>query len=263
MENKTSIEEQNNISEETKMNNSNIIKNISFDQKEILWNIMKLYNEGNAFDCDMTASSLKFYEHKNADKYNIPEPKYLFDVYPQQEKIKKITQFKELPLKDGEIHSIVVDLPFVISPHTAPSAKNPKEGSNIIQNRFSSWYPYTEAYENFFWWMKECARVIDEGGIVVWKMQDTISGSVNHPFIEFSALCGQYFGLYLIDEFILEAKARLISPSKYKKQCHARKFTSEFLVLKKDTRLADKFSPLNMLEYCKQNVYEGKVIEVK
>ena len=46
-----------------KLNNSNVIKNISYDQKEILWNIMQLYNQGRPFDCDMTASKLKFYEY--------------------------------------------------------------------------------------------------------------------------------------------------------------------------------------------------------
>ena len=51
---------------------------------------MQLYNDGKPFDCDMTASTLKFYEQKKSDKYVIPEPKYLFDVYPQMDKIKKI-----------------------------------------------------------------------------------------------------------------------------------------------------------------------------
>lgn len=67
------------MTKEEKINNSNVIKNISYDQKEILFNVMKLYNNGEPFDCDITASSLKFYEQKKNDKYFIPEPKYLFD----------------------------------------------------------------------------------------------------------------------------------------------------------------------------------------
>lgn len=77
-----------NISTE-KLNNSNVIKNISFEQSEILWNIMQLYNDGNPFDCDMTASELKFYNGGKGHKYVIPEPKILFDVHPTQDKIKK------------------------------------------------------------------------------------------------------------------------------------------------------------------------------
>ena len=68
------------------LNNENIIKNISFDQTEILYNIMKLYNDGQPFDCDMTASELKFYEGRGA-KYTIPVPKILFDVFPQDERV--------------------------------------------------------------------------------------------------------------------------------------------------------------------------------
>jgi hypothetical protein len=45
-----------------KLNNSNIIKSISYDQTEILHNIGLLYNNGSdQFDADMTASSLGFY----------------------------------------------------------------------------------------------------------------------------------------------------------------------------------------------------------
>ena len=43
---------------------SNVIKSISFDQKEILYNIMHLHNNGLPFECDITYSSGKFYEPK-------------------------------------------------------------------------------------------------------------------------------------------------------------------------------------------------------
>lgn len=245
------------------LNNSNVIRNISTDQKEILYNIMTLYNNGNGFDCDMTSSSMKFYTVKKSDKYIIPEPPILFDVYPQDERIKKITPFNKLPLEDGAIHSIVCDLPFVISPKTCPSMFNKKEGSCIIANRFSSWYPYMEGYENMYWWIKECARVIDSNGIIVWKMQNTISGGLSHWFTMFCALCAQNEGLYMIDEFILEAKSRLISSAKIKKQQHARKYTSSFLVFKKDTTKAKKSNCIEILNDCIKNVYEGKEWEVK
>jgi hypothetical protein len=256
------IEEEDKIVDNT-LNNSNVIKNISYDQSEILWNIMKLYNNGEPFECDITASELKFYGKRPGSKYEIPEPKLLFDVYPQSDKIKKITPFQPLPLEDDSIGSEIVDLPFVISPKTAASAINPKEGSNLIMKRFSSWYPYREGYYNIYWWIKEAARVLKDNGILVWKFQDTISGSINHRFIQFSAECAMNFGFYVVDEFILEAKARLISASKIKKQMHARKYTSNFLVFIKDKKKAEKFSTLNMLEECKREVHEGYEFELK
>ena len=43
------------------------------------------------------------------------------------------------------------------------------------------------AYDNHYWWINECNRVLEDGGIIVWKMQDTISGSIFHNFIEFES----------------------------------------------------------------------------
>lgn len=237
--------------EKVPLNNNTIIKNISFDQSEILHNIMELYNNGEAFDCDMTASELKFYGDKKGNRYNIPVPKILFDVYPLNDTIQKITPFNALPLETKSIKSIVCDLPFVISPHTAPSVISPKDGSNLIQKRFSSWYPYMEAYENMYYWIGEMARVIDNGGIVVYKMQNTISGAVQHSFEEFAFMCAQKFGLYVIDKFILQAKARLISSSKIKKQQHARKYSSVFYVFQKNDRMLNKCNCFDIIEHCK------------
>ena len=246
------------------LNNQTIIKNISTDQSEILHNIGILYNDdSDQFDCDITASSLGFYGGKRKCKYVIPEPKILMDVYPTREDIIKITPFNKLPLEDNSIHSVVVDLPFVISPKKAPSATTDiKDGSNLIFKRFSSWYPAMEGYENMYWWLKECARVIDDGGIVIWKMQSTVSGGINHWYAPFCFMCAQNFGLYVIDEFILQAKARLISPKKYNKQCHARKFTSTFFVFKKEPKIAEKTNCLKILAECEKQ-YNNKQLDGK
>lgn len=249
--------------DKTELNNATIIKNISTDQSEILYNIMTLYNEGKPFDCDMTASSLAFYKAKKDNKYAIPCPKILYDVYPQTPETEKITPFEKLPLEDGSIHSIVVDLPFLIAPKTSKSVMEQKDGSNILQGRFSSWYPSGEFYENAYWWLNECYRVLDKGGICVWKMQNTVSGGLSHWFTPFSLLAGQDVGFYVIDEFILRAKARLISPTKYKQQVHARKYTSTFLVFKKDASNAKKSNIIELLNNCKAQDLEHKVWEIK
>ena len=85
-----------------KLNNSNIIRSVSSNQREILYNIMQLHNNGEPFDCDITASSLNFYNKSKTDKFNIPEPKYLFDVYPQFDKVTKITPFQKLRFNHQE-----------------------------------------------------------------------------------------------------------------------------------------------------------------
>ena len=245
------------------LDNTNIIRNISFDQSEILYNIMQLYNNGEPFECDITASELKFYKRTKGDNYDIPEPKILMDVYPQRDDIFKITPFEKLPLEDESVSSIVVDLPFVISPHTSPSATENKDGSMLIFKRFSGFYPVGEMYENYYWWMKECQRVLKKNGIIVWKTQSTISGGISHSTEEFSFMCANKLGLYTIDKFYLEAKARLISKGKYKKQCHARKYTSSFYVFQKDDNLAKKTDYFKLLDEYTNIDLEHKVWEVK
>lgn len=245
------------------LNNNTIIKNISTDQSEILRWIMDLYNDGLPFECDITASELKFYTNSKRGKYDIPIPKILMDVYPSREDIIKITPFQKLPLSDNSISSIVVDLPFVCSPKTCKSITSKKEGSNLIAQRFSSWYPIEEGYENIYWWMNECDRVLKENGIIVWKMQSTVSGGIQHWLSEFSAICAADCGLYVQDQFFLQAKARLIAKSKIHKQQHARKYTSMFYVFAKIPQKAQKTNILKRLQDCKNNVFEGKVFPIK
>ena len=224
---------------------------------------MDLHNEGKPFECDITASELKFYGNGRGNKFNIPTPRILMDVYPISDNIIKITPFKKLPLEDCSVSSIVCDLPFVCSPKTCKSMVEEKEGSNLISRRFSSWYPMQEGYENIYWWINECKRVLKDDGILVWKMQSTVSGGLQHMLSEFSAVCAADCGLYISDQFILQAKARLISASKIKKQVHARKYTSTFWVFKKDKKKDAKTNLLQKLEECKNNVYEGKVWPIR
>ena len=251
------------IKEKKKLDNSNIIRNITTDQSEILWNIMQLYNGGEPFEVDITASELKFYGKRGGYKYDIPVPSILMDVFPTSENIIKITPFKPLPLDNESVGSVVTDLPFVCSPKTCKSVVEKKEGANMISNRFSSWYPMEEGIANIFYWLGECSRVIKENGIIVWKMQDSVSGGRQWLLSEFSVLCADYFGLYTIDHFVLQAKARLVSASKIKKQQHSRKFTSDFWVFQKNRKKSSKVSLLNLLEYCKKEVHEGMVWELK
>ena len=244
------------------LTNDNIIKNISVDQSEILWNIMQLYNDGKPFDCDMTASELKFYGNGRG-KYNIPEPKILFDVFPQQEKIQKIEKWGNLPLEDGSIHSIVIDLPFVISPANSPSAINPKKGSQLIASRFAAYYPVDNLYLSYYNWLRNAYRVLDDGGICVFKCQSMISGGIRHNVEEFSYMAAQKLGFKMIDKFTLEAKARLISNAKMKNgQKHSRSFTSQFLVFKKEAKTKSKeFNFFDLLERCERE-YDEKFVNV-
>ena len=171
-----------------KLNNSTVIKNISYDQKEILYNIMQLHNEGKPFEADMTASTLGFYKTKKSDKYVIPEPKILLDVFPQRKDIIKISEYTPLPLEDNSVESMVCDLPFIVSPKQSPSVLEDKDGSNLMFKRFHSFYPASDMLAQYKYWIEEIYRVLKPNGICVFKTQSTISGGHNYHTSEWS-LC--------------------------------------------------------------------------
>lgn len=212
------------------MVNNEVVKSISYNQHEILFNIMNLHNNGKPFECDMTYSVGNFYGLHNG--YEIPEPRYKFDVCPCTEDTVQIEPNGFLPLLDNSINSIVIDLPFVISPPNAPSMQTEQKGRNIIAKRFSQYYPASELYKSYEHWIKEAYRVLNYDGILVFKTQMNISGGLCHDTPFYSKICTQKAGFYIKDEFVLLAKQRLIS-GKIKKQQHSRKYHSYFLVFVK------------------------------
>lgn len=247
------------VNETKKLSNANIIKNVSYDQTEILHNIGIIYNNGSdQFDADMTASTLGFYG-KGRGKYEIPEPKVLMDVCPTREDILKIEKWGKLPLEDKSIKSLVIDLPFVISPANAPSAVTDKEGASLIYKRFAGYYPVDNLYLSYYHWLSEASRVLEDGGICIFKCQSCISGGIRHNIEEFSFMAAQRLGFKMEDKFTLVAKARLISPDRYKSgQKHSRSYTSQFLVFIKDPKRKSKdFFFEDMLDRCEREEAEN------
>ena len=247
------------VNETEKLSNANIIKNVSYDQTEILHNIGIIYNNGSdQFDADMTASTLGFYG-KGRGKYEIPEPKVLMDVCPTREDILKIEKWGKLPLEDKSIKSLVIDLPFVISPANAPSAVTDKDGASLIYKRFAGYYPVDNLYLSYYHWLSEASRVLEDGGICIFKCQSCISGGIRHNIEEFSFMAAQRLGFKMEDKFTLVAKARLISPNKYKSgQKHSRSYTSQFLVFIKDPKKKSKdFFFEDMLDRCEREESEN------
>lgn len=64
---------------------NSIIRSVSYNQKEILSNIIKLYNNGEPFYCDMTYSNGKFYSEDKSDEFYVPQPIVKLDVEPKTE----------------------------------------------------------------------------------------------------------------------------------------------------------------------------------
>lgn len=209
---------------------NNLIKSIGYNQHSILKDIMDMHNEGKPFDADMTYSKGNFYGHfkrimndGTVDEFEIPRPKYKFDVSPQDEETVKLDPWGNIPLSDNSIDSIVCDLPFVIAPRNTKS----NDGSNITIKRFSSYYPIGECINSYNHWLKECYRVLKNDGILIWKTQATVTSGRQLMMPEWSWVYATSLGFDTLDQFFLLAKSRLHS-GKIKTQQHARKFSSTF-----------------------------------
>lgn len=201
-----------------------MIKTISYDQTEIIKNIIELHVESGIIDCDPTFSTGVFYK-----KADIDTPKLKFDLYPQSEDVIKSNSI-DLPLDDESLDSIMFDPPFVVS--KGPSLKKSKKGSNIISNRFSSYESIPLLWEYYSKSLEEFYRILKPKGVLIFKCQDTVSGGKNyfsHVYVMNKAL---EMGFYPKDLFVLLAKTRLISGN-MKNQQHGRKFHSYFWVFQK------------------------------
>lgn len=238
----------------------NVIKSTSFSQKEILYNIMRLHNSNNGFDCDITYSSGNFYSKKENEDFFVPEPKIKMDVQPLFDDVIKIEPNGNLPLMDNSINSIVIDLPFVIAPKTAPSLQEDGKNNNKIIKRFSYYYPIQELTESYYHWLKEAYRVLNNDGICVFKTQATTTSAKQLFTPEMSWMMATSIGFYPLDQFFLLAKNRLHS-GKIKSQQHARKYTSTIYVFKKNN--SKKIHYLNfMTDSDKKEFFENLSNEI-
>lgn len=247
-----------------------VIKNINTDQHRILADIMILYCP-QGFESDPTYSKGNFYgkfsyvnDFGEKEEYEIPQPKYKFDVYPLSDDVKKLEVMGKFPLQDNSISSMNIDLPFVIS--CGPSMGNGNKSSNMISNRFSAFYPVSDLIKTYYHFLKEAYRVLSDDGILVWKCQRTITGSKTLNSPEMSWMFAESLGFDCVDQFYLEGKNRIIS-GKIKEQQHSRSYVSVFYVFKKSKKKKiDYLTCFNNIirdeilnGLCKNNIKEGRL----
>lgn len=201
----------------------NIIKSIYYTNDETIKAIMELYNI-ERFDLDCTYSTGCFWK-------DIPQPINKTDLYPQKEGVIKANS-EILPFGDNSFKNIMCDLPFVISGKTY---KTNKKGSSIIAKRFEGYETFDALKKNYYKTLKELYRICEKDGIVVFKCQDSVSSGKNHFSHVVAMNMAIEIGFYPKDLFILAAKSRLtaFNGTKWKKQYHARKFHSYFLIFQK------------------------------
>lgn len=196
-----------------------MISSVSRDQIEILRNISALHNGGEPFECDPTYSEGVFYR-------TFPEPKFKFDLVPQREGVRQ-SDCRNLPLGDNSIQSILFDPPFVMSGDA--HRENP---SGKIAQRFSGFRDYEELTNLYRPALKEFYRVLQMGGLLVFKCQDSVCKRKQYLSHVDVVKWAEEVGFYSKDLFILITNNVMTDP-RWKNQQHARKLHSYFLVFVK------------------------------
>lgn len=196
------------------------IKTISFDEQEIIKDILYLHSPNNRIDLDPCYSIGEFYNH------GLEQPEYKFDKTPQTEDTAQ-AESDNLPLDSGSINTIMFDPPFVISGQ--PNG-NDKEGSSIITTRFTGFRSWDHLKEMYSGSLNEFHRLLKEDGIVIFKCQDTVSSGKNHFTHCWVMQKALEIGFYPKDLFVLLSKNRVMDG---RKQQHARKFHCYYWVFQK------------------------------
>jgi len=206
-----------------------LVKNISYDQSEIISNILRLHVPGGKIDCDPTYSIGAFYNGAE-----IEAPALRFDIKPQAEGVIQ-ADARHLPLEDESISCMMFDPPFL-----ATTGKSLTEGQGNIINRRFGVFPDEQSLHRFYVEaMVEAHRVLKPQGILIFKCQDKVSSGkqyFSHVFIMNEAV---KVGFYPKDLFILLAKNRLVADWQARNQRNARKFNSFFWTFQKNNKRID------------------------
>ena len=192
--------------------NRNAIKTVSSSQAEILLWIMNLYNGGNPFDADMTASLLKFYKQ-------VPAPKYLYDKFPQLPQVRDLTETYSLP--DASFSSIIYDLPFIVS----------VGAMSLMKERFTYFDTVEELYQANDEMIDRAYRLLKPEGLLVVKTMDISHFGKQYWVSDYVLKKAQDKGLELLEKFILTSNLRLFGKTRV--QHIARKYHSYFFVFRK------------------------------
>jgi hypothetical protein len=202
-----------------------LVKSVYTSNYDAITNIMKLHNI-EQFDLDCTYSKGNFWK-------DLPHPKYKSDIYPVNDTVIEASS-ENLPFENNSMKSVMYDPPFVIV-GSGKGHRNNRTGSSIIAKRFEGYGTYDELKSNYYNTLKELYRIVDDGGFVVMKCQDTVSGGKQYFSHVMVMNMAYQIGFYPKDLFILTSNVRVnaFNGKKWTKQYHARKYHSYFWIFEK------------------------------
>lgn len=194
-----------------------LIKSISYDQQEIINNILKLYNKGQPIDFDPCYNLGGFYRDNIVNA-----PRIKSDITPLLPEVLKL-DVRNLPYVNM-FNCIIFDPPFIAG-----------GGSNgIMAKRYSSFNSVSELEKFYVSSFSSLQRALKNRGLLIVKCQDFVNGRRNYIMLNCVLNLARDFNFNVLDLFILLSKTR---PTKIKNQQHARKYHSYFIVLKKKRKV--------------------------
>ena len=197
-----------------------VIKSVSYDQQEILNNILKLHlHDGieKVYDCDLTISKCNFYKDGV-----VQMPKLRYDKFPQMEGVQPLEDAEKL--EDNSLNSIVADPPFLILP--PQWLRNSK-----VKERFDSFDTFEDAKEAILYLLRLAWSKLRKNGILVFKTMDMRAMNKNIWMSRYVQEWAEEVGFSLIDTFILIAPTKILNRGMNQKV--ARKYHSYFFVFQK------------------------------
>lgn len=199
------------------------VHSFSFNEGEIIRDILRLHCGSHEIECDPTFSIGGFYERNG-----IPKPVYRFDILPQLAGVTRASADK-LPLPNESIRVLMFDPPFL--------AGLDRSGHGVMRDRFSSFASIRELWAFYAASLVEFHRVLAPSGVLIFKCQDTVDGGLNkfsHVEVMNQAV---RVGFYPKDLLILLARNRIVDVPPERQQ-HARKFHCYFWVFEKNGKSA-------------------------
>lgn len=204
-----------------------LIKSISYDQGEILRNILTLYVPSGKIDVDPTYSKGVFYSGTG-----IEQPTFKSDLFPVFSDVIE-ADCRALPIASNSVNCVIFDPPFLAATGRYVSDDN---NSSQIVKRFGAYRTERELHQFYIDSMREAYRILQKNGILIFKCQDKVSQRkqyMSHVFVMDEAV---KLGFFVEDLFILLARTRIYSEEQLKNQHHARKFHCYFWVFRKCDR---------------------------
>jgi len=200
------------------------IRSIRDNQHDTIRDIIKLHIPQGYFDLDMTYSKGVFYRPDD-----IPEPTFKIDIEPQVPDVLKM-DCRKMDFVDDKFKAIMIDPPFLF---TSKSYKTNKEGSSITTKRFGRYDSWDDLKDNYYAYLKEAYRVLKKKGVLVFKVQDSVSSG--KQFMTHILVCNyaHHLGYYSKDIFLTRSKSKVISPN-WKNQHHSDKYHCYWWVFQKD-----------------------------